>query len=302
MMDYQPYVDHLNELVHALVHGDESATTSSAEAVSEALDDGAPAALRRLVAFQDRRDAGAFFTSSALADLAWAPLLPTIDGSSIIVDPTCGAGSLLIPGLRALLRHGDPLQVASQLRGRDLESTFVEAARARLLLTIASSQPSLAQRDLADLRFPDLQQGDGLAQMEHLLDGATHIALSPPYGPVIAPEGCTWASGEITQAALFTDAAVRHMPADSRMVAILPRKLRRGRRYAKWRTAIRHMANIDHVTPWGAFDAHTHDDVFLMYVTKRGAEKAPIPRGVTVTQLGRPGRWRGGGWAHRRPL
>jgi hypothetical protein len=284
MMDYQPYVDHLNELVHALVHGDESAAAFDAEAVSEALHDGASAALRHLVALQDRRPAGAFFTSSVLADLAWAPLLPTIGESSVIVDPACGAGSLLIPGLRALLRHGDPLKVAAQLRGRDLEGTFVEAARARLLLTVASCRPGLAPRDLAGLRFPGVQQGDGLAQMQRLLDGATHVTLSPPYAPVTAPEGCPWASGEITRAALFTDAAVSHMPTDARMVAILPKELRRGRRYAKWRAAIRHMANIDHVTPWGAADSHTHEEVFLMYVTKRGAKKG------------------GGGLARRRPL
>jgi hypothetical protein len=49
------------------------------------------------------------------------------------------------------------------------------------------------------------------------------------------------------------------------------------------------MANIDHVTPWGVFDSQTLVDVFLMYLTKRGAKKAPIPGGLTVTELG-PGR------------
>lgn len=288
MMDYQPYVEHLNGLVQALVHGDGSATALNAEAVHEALDD-APEALRRMVTLQDRRDAGAFFTSSKLADLTWAPLLPTISESSIIVDPACGAGSLLIPPLRALLPSADPLRVASQLRGCDLESIFIEAARARLTLTVASSQPGIDQRDLANLRFPGLQQGDAVPQMESLLDGATHIVLSPPYNDVIAPAGRTWASGKINHSALFTEEAIRYMPADSRMVAILPKMLRRGPRYAKWRHAIRQMANIDHVTPWGAFDSQTLVDVFLMYLTKRGAKKAPIPGGLTVTELG-PGR------------
>jgi hypothetical protein len=305
MMDYQPYVEHLNELVIALVHGDRSATAFDAEAVHEALNDGAPAALRRLVTLQDRRDAGAFFTSSRLADLAWAPLLPTIDESSIIVDPACGAGSLLIPALRALLPSDDPLRVAGQFRGLDRESAFVEAARARLTLTVASSQPSLEHLDLGNLRFPGLQQGDALTQMERLLEGATHVVLSPPYNEIIAPEGCTWARGETNLSALFTEITVRHMPTYSRMVVLLPKMLRRGPRYAKWRDAIRQMANIDQVTPWGAFDSQTEVEVFLMYLTKRGSKQVPIPRGVTVTELAGPTRagwWRGGSWARRRPL
>ena len=305
MMNYQPYVEHLNQLVQAVVDGDQSAATFHAEAVNEALDDGAPAALRSLVTLQDRRDAGAFFTSSKLAELAWAPLLPTIDENSVIVDPTCGAGSLLIPALRALLRCGEPMRVAGQLRGRDLQSIFVEAARARLTLTVASSQPGLAPADLGNLRFAGIQQGNALPQMDRLLDGATHIVLSPPYNDVIAPASCPWASGEINHSALFTEVAVRHMPADSRMVAILPKMLRRGPRYAKWRDVIRQMANIDQVTPWGAFDSQTLVDVFLMYLTKRGTQQAPIPGGVTVTELagpGRPGWRRGAGWARRRPL
>jgi hypothetical protein len=326
MMDYQPYVEHLNELVRALVQDDRSATTFNAEAVNEALNDGAPEALRSMVTLQDRRDAGAFFTGSRMADLAWAPLLPTIDESSIIVDPACGAGSLLIPPLRALLPSDDPLRVAGQLRGCDFESIFIEAARARLTLAVASSQPSLERLDLGNLRFPGLQQGDALTQMERLLEGATHIALNPPYNEIIAPEGCTWASGEINHAALFTEVTVRHMPTYSRMVVILPKMLRRGPRYAKWREAIRQMADIDQVTPWGVHDSHTHVDVFLMYLTKRGAKQVPIPRVVTVTELAgkrpdhedtssdtpqashypagpaRTGWWRGGSWARRRPL
>lgn len=306
MMDYQPYVEHLNELVQALVHDGESAASFTAEAVNEALDD-APEALRSLVALQDRQDAGAFFTSSKLADLAWAPLLPTIDENSIIVDPACGAGSLLIPALRALLSFTDPVRAAGQLRGRDLQSIFIEAARARLTLTVASSQPGLERRDLGNLRFPGVQQGDALPQMGRLLDGATHIVLSPPYNDVIAPAGCAWARGEINNSALFTEVTLRHMPADARMVAILPKMLRRGPRYAKWRDAIRQMANIDHVTPWGGFDSQTFVDVFLMYLTKRGTKQVPIPGGVTVTELAgkRPdhaGWRRAGGWARRRPL
>lgn len=280
MSDYQPYVEHLNELVQALIQGDRSAI--GADAVDEALLDGAPDALRRLVALQDRMDSGAFFTSPALADLAWAPLLPTLDQNSIIVDPSCGAGSLLIPGLRALLPAADPLRAARQIRGCDVASTFLAAARARLMLTVASSQPGLAQRDLVNLRFPGLQQGDALTQMERLLEGATHIAVSPPYTPITAPADCAWARGEITHAALFVDEIVRHMPANCRMVAILPDILQTGFRYAKWRAAIRHMATIDRITHWGTFDSHTGVDVFLMYLTKRDMKRSASHGGLTA--------------------
>lgn len=278
-VDYRPYAEHLNDLVRTVVDGDRPATEISAEAVDEALGDGAPAALRRLGTLEDRQHTGAFFASPELADLAWAPLLPTIDKNSIIVDPSCGAGSLLIPPLRTLLSHADPLHAAGQIRGCDLVSTFVEAARARLMLTVASSQPSLEQRDLGNLQFSGVQQGDALAHMEHLLDGATHVALSPPYELITAPEGCTWAKGKITQAALFTEATVRHMPPGSRIVTILPKILQKGPRYAKWRHVMRQMANVDRVINWGIFDSHSWDVVFLMYLTKRGTEQ--VPRGLS---------------------
>jgi len=280
-VDYQPYAEHLNGLVRTLVDGDPSATAINAEAVDEALGDGAPAALRRLGTLQDRQHTGAFFASPELADLAWGPLLPTIDKNSIIVDPSCGAGSLLIPPLRALLSHADPLKAADQIRGCDLVSAFIEATRARLMLTVASSHPSLEQRDLGNLQFPWVQQGNALMHMERLLDGATHVALSPPYELITAPEGCTWAKGKITQAALFTETTIRHMPADSRMVTILPKILQKGPRYAKWRHAIRQMANVDQVINWGIFDSHSWDVVFLMYLTKRGTGQSPIPRGLS---------------------
>jgi N-6 DNA Methylase len=286
MIEYQPYVEHLNELVEALVHDHRSAITFNAEAIQEALDGGAPAALRRLATIEDRRNVGAFFTSSTLADLAWAPLLPTLDHDSVIVDPACGAGSLLIPGLRALLRRTDPWRAANQLRGRDLVGSFVEATRARLTLTIASSQPPAKQLYPHPLRFPELQPGDALKEMAPLLDGATHIVLNPPYTPIIAPEDCTWASGKINHAAVFTEVAVSHMPADSRMVAILPEVLRSGPRYAKWREIIRQTTDIDQVVPSGAFDAQTDVDVFRLYLTKHRTRRAVVPRQtVGVTHL-----------------
>lgn len=285
-MEYQLYVEHLNELVEGLVHDHRSAVTSDAKAVQAALDGGAPAALRRLVTIEDRRDAGAFFTSSTLADLAWAPLLPTLDHDSIIVDPACGAGSLLIPGLRALLRRTDPWRAANQLRGRDLVGTFVDAARARLTLTIASSELLSERLCPSALRFPELQQGDALKQMASLLDGATHIVLNPPYNPIIAPRNCTWAAGKVNHAALFTEVTVSHMPTDSRLVAILPEVLRSGPRYAKWREIIRRTADIDQVVPSGAFDAQTDVDVFRLYLTKHRPRRVAIPREtVTATHL-----------------
>lgn len=274
MKDYQPYVEHLNELVKALVRDSRSALTFNAEAVNQALDGGAPAALRRLVAIQERRDAGAFFTSSALAERAWMPLLPTLDHRSIVVDPACGAGSLLIPCVRALLPRAKAWEVANQFRGRDIVSGFVEAARARLTLTIAISQSTSEQVYPGNLLFPELRHGDAFEQMEELLKGATHVVLNPPYNPIIAPEGCDWAAGKINHAALFTELTMRHMPIGSRIVAILPEVLRSGPRYAKWRQIISALGDISQLTPWGAFDSQTDVDVFGMYATRSDTKRS----------------------------
>jgi N-6 DNA Methylase len=274
MSEYQPYVEHLEELVEALVFDHQFDITSNDRVVQEALDGGAPAALRRLVTIEDRRDTGAFFTSSRLADLVWEPFLPTLNNDSVIVDPACGAGSLLIPGLRALLQRADPWQAVMQIRGRDLAGTFVKAAHARLILAIASS-PSLSEQvRCRDIRFPELRQGDALEEMMSLLENATHIVLNPPYNLVTAPKGCPWASGKINRAALFTEAVVQLMPVGSRLGAILPEVLRSGPRYAKWRDVIRRTARIDEVIPSGAFDSHTDVDVFRLYLSKEPSGRA----------------------------
>jgi hypothetical protein len=200
------------------------------------------------------------------------------------VDPACGAGSLLIPGLQKLLQHIGVLRATNQIRGRDLVDEFAEAARARLALTVATSQAHLSRKSPRTTFYPDaflfsaVHQGDALKEMESLLDGATHVVLNPPYNSITAPENCSWGAGKINNAALFTEITVNHMPHKSRMVAILPEVLRSGPRYAKWRELIRQAVYIDQVTASGAFDAQTDIDVFCLYVSKRKIRGTTVPR------------------------
>ena len=271
MKAYQPYVEYLNGLVDSLLATASPSNPSSPdlEALGIALDGGALTALRQLVGLKDRRDSGAFFTSSALADLAWQPLNHSLSRKSVIVDPACGAGSLLIPGLRSLLKLTKVESACQQIRGRDLVESFVAASRARLSLTVAQERLALTgPQKVPAVLFPEVRPGNGLSEMNSLLDGATHIVLNPPYNPIAAPGNCDWAIGRINHAALFAHAAISCMPPGARIVGILPDVLRSGPRYTPWRAEIQKMAEINQIIPWGIFDQQTDVHVFVVHMTK----------------------------------
>lgn len=78
--------------------------------------------LRRRVGLERLRRAGAFFSGSTLANLAVRPIAHTLGPESVILDPACGAGDLLIACARHLpIKNSGPRTLkswAAQLTGR----------------------------------------------------------------------------------------------------------------------------------------------------------------------------------------
>ena len=58
--------------------------------------------LRSLLNINDMREAGSFFTGQKLATKLVSKLTQKITTDSIVIDPTCGAGNLLIECSRRL--------------------------------------------------------------------------------------------------------------------------------------------------------------------------------------------------------
>jgi hypothetical protein len=223
--------------------------------------------LRRLVPLETRRADGAFFTGSLLARRVVAQFLPTVPRDSVICDPACGAGDLLIaatnrlpiqPDLRATLRSW-----ANVLRAYDIHEHFVEATRLRIVLAAiarGSRARGATPEDLTPL-LSGIQVSDGLLGDFHDVDV---ILMNPPYGSRPAPPECSWASGLVSDAAVFTAQILRAIQPTTKLVAILPDVLRTGTRYRKWRREVEKGLNIAALNVVGIFDTWADVDVFTM--------------------------------------
>jgi hypothetical protein len=240
-------------------------------AIDAALDGGASRALRALVDLDILRDSGAFFTGSRLSRRAARLIAPTLDRDSVILDPACGAGDLLlacadvIPSGRSSQQRVEAWQ--HQLRGRDISHSFVRAARLRLSLLALRREPTLGLLDEGNA-FPELKVRSGMKDAE-ALEAASHLVLNPPFTLGIAPADCEWASGSVNYAALFLEGCLRNASSGTQVVAILPDVLRSGARYRAWRHAIEKLAGVDHVGLGHQFDRYTDVSVFLLRLRVR---------------------------------
>jgi hypothetical protein len=260
---FAPYVTELEQLAYQALRTTRPADT----ALMPHLDGQAGRVLRRTVELDLLRQQGAFFTGEQLSTRAAALVHP----AARYFDGTCGCGDLLLAVAQHLPVHRT---VAATLRawnrrlsGIDCHEPFVRAARARLALHAASrgAQPSRCRAGLEDL-LPAVRVGDLFAVQQRLRRGSA-LLLNPPYGLTQCPADVDWSSGRVSAAAVFAMHAQRLLPADGKLVAILPDVLRSGSRYARWRTEIERRTTINHVDVFGQFDALTDVDVFLLVLT-----------------------------------
>lgn len=174
-----------------------------------------------------------------------------------------------------LLPTGDSLRTTldlwgAVLAGCDTDQEFVRVTKARLVLFAlhrGASANGYAELDL-NSAFPHIQVKDGLQSLDWY-PGAQWIALNPPYGYVDAPHGCSWASGKVTEAAVFLGTCLRRCAPGTRITAILPDVLRAGTRYGKWRQMVAEQSSITRVTPYGLFNHGADVDVFILDLLKR---------------------------------
>lgn len=266
MNGFEPYLGILETLVNQTV---KSTGGELLDEVSAALDGQPSNELRKLVPLVDIRESGAFFTGSELSKMALDPLKDTLDADSVILDPACGAGDLLIACARQLgAGKGNSCTLdkwGAQLIGRDLHPQFIRATKLRLALTAVSVGAESIDQDVSDIyaRFPEIERRSGLEDYE-AIERATHIVVNPPFTKVDAPEQCEWASGKVNAAALFVEACVAYARPGTRIVAILPDVLRSGSRYRKWRQAITERSLISRLELYGQFDKWADVDVFIV--------------------------------------
>lgn len=264
----RPFAEYVVTLRAVVTDALSNAAPAGDVRIAAALDGQPGRELRRLVPLETRRADGAFFTGSLLAKRVVAQFLHTVPRDSVICDPACGAGDLLIaaterlsiqPDLRATLRGW-----ARVLRGYDIHEHFVEATRLRIVLAALArgsrargATPEDLTRLLAGIRVANGLLGN--------FDDVNVILMNPPYGSRPTSTACTWASGLVSDAAVFTEQLLRTIRPTTKVVAILPDVLRTGTRYRKWRREVEQRLNIAALNVVGIFDNWADVDVFTMH-------------------------------------
>ncbi|ELR8553923.1 N-6 DNA methylase, partial [Vibrio vulnificus] len=223
--------------------------------------------LRELLTIEEMREAGSFFTGQELATAA-VNLLPAITSRSVVLDPTCGAGNLLIEASRQLgvkSTLSETLLVWGQvLHGFDLHLHFVEATRLRIVIeALNRGVEQDCDLDEAFELLPHIYVRDALDIIQQDLEHVTHVLMNPPFTIWPSPKENYWKEGKVNAAGIVFDKYLRVLPEHSYISAILPDVLRSGSRYNEFRqfTSASMQAEIK---IWGRFNNKTDVDVFLL--------------------------------------
>jgi len=268
---FQDYVASLEDLASRVLRR----CDLDPERISMALDGDVADQFRRLVPLDERKAAGAFLTGSMLGERVAEGISRPVGADSVIVDPCCGAGDLLLRFLPRLPvtpdLHSTLTEWGDQVIGVDLNSDLLRAARARFVIAAGARGIPPAQGKPLDLDslFPHVRVGNGLTET-NALGRASHVAVNPPYTVLKAIPECEWGAGSVSTAAVFLEKCVKAAPPGSEVAAILPDVLRAGTRYKKWRAAIASRADLRQLDIYGSFDPQVDVDVFVLHLLVRG--------------------------------
>jgi len=264
---FRPYVQRLAILLEASARQGQQSKQMDLDA---ALDGQPGQELRRLYTADSLRNTGTYFTGSKLAHRLVNPFKMRLQNAKGVIDPACGAGDLLVACARYLpLQSNLPNTLrdwGKKLTGFDVNSAFVEATRLRLaLLALRRSgvvNGSFDKSSLPNL-FPYIRSGSGLKDWK-LPNNPSLVLVNPPFSYAEATKNCNWASGRVSQAALFVDSCINNAAPGVRILAILPDVLRTGTRYERWRKMIEEQTHVRSVRIVGRFDELTQVNVFLL--------------------------------------
>jgi hypothetical protein len=262
------YSDQVQDLLLRICNGEKNIFPENL--ISSILNGNAAAALRNLVPLQIRKKLGLFFTDTHLSDDVAKILAPYLQNNSILLDPACGSGNLLLSCAKHFeigenLNH--TLSIWSdKIIGYDLYDEFICAAKLRLIILALSyhlEEINKINYKNIDLFFNKLKKCNCFSQSN--FKDIDCVVVNPPFGHELAPDDCMWGSGRVQTAALFLDKLFRLAHKDLRIVAILPDVLRSGTRYKKWRSMISSSCSSIEISAGGRFDKTTDVDVFVLH-------------------------------------
>lgn len=225
--------------------------------------------LRNILSLKDMREIGSFFTGDELATEVVNAFSSPVSDESFILDPTCGAGNLLIACSRNLIIHeylSDTLKHwGNILFGYDLYPEFVETTKLRLILE-AIKRGCLVDCpiDTALEMLKGIRSVDAMSVIKVDVANITHVVMNPPFSMWESPKRDYWKQGKVNAAALVFDHFLRILPDNCRICAVLPEVLRSGTRYECWREYVSRTISTAHVKIIGRFNSKTDVDVFTL--------------------------------------
>jgi hypothetical protein len=223
--------------------------------------------LRELLTIEEMREAGTFFTGQKLATKA-VSLLPAITSRSVVLDPTCGAGNLLIETSRKLGIEPTLSATLSMwgrvLWGTDLHIHFVEATKLRIVVeALNRGVEQDCDLDEAFRLLSNIFVRDALDVESLELEQVTHVLMNPPFTIWSSPKKNYWKKGKVNAAGIVFDKYLRGLPKGCQVSAILPDVLRSGSRYGEFRKFVSKSMKAT-ADVWGRFNNKTDVDVFLL--------------------------------------
>lgn len=224
--------------------------------------------LRSLLTIDEMREIGSFFTGQKLATNAVSCFVTPISDNSIVLDPSCGTGNLLIEASRRLSAEKSLSATLSlwgtALRGFDIHSAFVETTKIRLALEAINRGAELdCSLDEALIYLHKIKVFDAMDADESELVDVTHALMNPPFSSWDSGKTDFWNSGKVNAAAIILSHYAKYLPKDCELSAVLPDVLRSGSRYEKWRNFIG-VKFAGSISVQGQFNPKTDIDVFLL--------------------------------------
>lgn len=242
---------------------------SCLEPISSIVDlDSIDTVLRECLTLGQMREAGSFFTGQALATKTINSFEKALTLNSRVLDPTCGAGNLLIECSRKLGVRDTLSETLEEwgeiLWGFDIHESFIEATKLRLIIdALNRGVQKNCSIEQAISYFKNIKIMDAMLVTKEDLKSITHVVMNPPFSIWSSPNKNYWKQGKINAAGIVLDHYLRVLPNECNLIAILPDVLRSGSRY----NLFREFCSLKmHATCklWGRFNSKTNVDVFIL--------------------------------------
>ena len=214
------------------------------------------------------KNTGAFFTEQSLATEAITQFESTITTESVVLDPNCGIGSLLIESscqLDVCFLLSDTLkQWNCVLRGFDIQADFIELTKLRIILEAlyrGVKKDCSIEEAMSYLNNIELRDALTISKLD--VENVTHLFMNPPFVTTQSPKRDYWKKGKTNSSAIFFDYYLRIIPENTNIVAILPDILRSGPRFNHFRAFVSTML-LGKTKIWGVFSSSADVDVFIL--------------------------------------